>query len=175
MANKSYDGGKSWSEAVTVATSSKYFFIEPAAIELTNGTVAVFIRENSLCGYNGFIAFSNDKGLSFDGLRELPVKGMHRPAVVFLSDGRILLSYREHLAAGEPYRDLKMCTFEEDDLFRLDELELEKHLIDSDGSATADQGYSAWLQLPDNTLLMANYIVDDAPKAYIRGYRIKIG
>lgn len=175
LAHKSYDGGKSWSDAVTVASSSEYTFIEPAALELTNGTIAVFIRENSLCGNNGFIAFSNDKGRSFEGLQEVPVKGMHRPTVGFLSDGRILLSYREHLSSSEPYRNLKMCIFEENALFNLDVVEFEKYLIDTDNSPTADQGYSAWIQLPDDSLLMANYIVDDAPKAYIRGYRIKMG
>ncbi len=174
LAHKSYDGGKTWTGPVIVASSSKYTFIEPAALELRNGTIAVFIREDSQRGYNGFISFSNDKGETFANLQELPIMGMHRPTVGFLSDGRILLSYREHIAAGELYPDLKMCIFEEEDLFRLDELELKKYLIDSDRSSKADQGYSAWLQLPDNTLLMANYIVDDAPKAYIRGYRIDL-
>ena len=108
--------------------------------------LAVFIRENSLCGHNGFIAFPDDKGKSFKGLRELPIKGMHRPFAGFLSDRRILLSYREHLSSDLPYRDLKMCIFEEDDLFKLDRITPEKYLIDSNGSPFADQGYSAWFR-----------------------------
>ena len=174
LAHKSYDGGKSWTAAQIAASSKIYTFIEPAAIELSNGTIAVFIRENSQQGYNGFIVFSDDMGKSFRDLQEIPVKGMHRPAIGFLADGRILLSYREHLLPGKPYPDLKACVFTEGEVLAPSTTQPEIHLIDHDRSDHVDQGYSAWLQLPDGTVLMANYIADDAPKPYIRGYRIKI-
>ena len=175
LAHKSYDGGKSWSTAQMVASSHQYTFIEPAAIELSNGTIAVFIRENSQQGYNGFIAYSDDLGNSFYGLREIPVKGMHRPAVGFLTDGRILLSYREHLFPQKPYPNLKACVLTEHEVLNPVTTQPEIHLIDHDRSDHVDQGYSAWVQLPDSTILMVNYITDDAPKPYIRGYRMKIG
>ena len=35
---------------------------------------------------------------------------------------------------------------------------------------SADSGYSGWVQLPDGTLYVVNYITDDAPRAHIRGY-----
>ncbi len=174
-AHKSCDGGKNWSEGVVVAESNEYTFIEPAALELKYGKIAVFIRENSLKGYNGFIAFSYDKGTTFENLQEIPIKGMHRPFVGYLANGKILLSYREHLSSTLKYPNLKACVFEEGELFSPQNMKTETFLIDHDnGAEKADQGYSAWVQLPDKTLLMANYIVDDAPKAYIRGYRIKL-
>lgn len=175
FAHKSTDGGVTWSAPVLAASHPDHFFIEPAALELSDGTIAVFLRENSQRGDNGFVVFSKDKGEHFSGLRKIPIQGMHRPAVGFLSDGNILLSYREHLGRGLPYPDLKLCIFTEEDLLHADLSPWPCHLIDHDGSDKVDQGYSSWLQLPDGTILMANYIVDDAPKAYIRGYRITLG
>ena len=174
FAHKSRDGGQTWSAPVLAAHSPSHTFIEPAALELSDGTVVVFLRENSQRGDNGFVVVSEDKGEHFSGLREIPVKGMHRPAVGFLQDGRILLSYREHLRGGQPYPDLKLCIFSEADLKNPHPDGWNCCLVDHDGSDRVDQGYSAWLQLPDGRILMANYIVDDAPKAYIRGYRITL-
>ncbi len=33
-----------------------------------------------------------------------------------------------------------------------------------------DGGYTGWVQLPDGRIFVVNYITDDAPKPYIRGY-----
>lgn len=175
LAHKSFDGGKSWSKATVVAASKQYTFIEPAALELNNGRIVVFIREDSKLGYNGFVAFSEDKGNSFKDLQEIPVKGMHRPFVGYLDDGNIFLSYREHLSSKNRYMDLKMCSFSEEEVSNSDSMQPETVLIDHDRSESADTGYTAWVQLSDGSILMANYIVDDAPKAYIRGYRIRKG
>ena len=169
IAHKSYDGGVNWQETGIVAQSDHYTFIEPAALELSDGSIAVFLRENSFKDYNGFVVFSYDKGKSFEDLREIPVPGMHRPVVGHLPDGRILLSYREFLH-GEK-RNLKACVFEETALFSSSTFEI--HAIDHDRNPEADGGYSAWAVMPDGSLLMVNYIVDDAPRAYIRGYRIQ--
>ena len=176
LAHKSYDGGKTWSSAVIAASSEKYTFIEPAVLELPNGNIVAFLRENSHLGYNGFVCFSNDKGESFEGLREIPVKGMHRPAVGFLENGKILLSYREFLSDNLPYRELKMCVFTLAELLNPGTKAFETYLVDTDNTQTEepDQGYSAWVQLPDGEVLMVNYITDDAPKPYIRGYRFRM-
>ena len=98
---------------------------------------------------------------------------MHRPFVGYLSDGNILLSYREHLSSRVKYRNLKACIFSEENLYDGKNI-FKTFLIDTDNSENADQGYSAWVQLDNKTVLMANYIVDDAPKAYIRGYKIEL-
>jgi sialidase-1 len=44
--------------------------------------------------------------------------------------------------------------------------------IDYDRSPRPDTGYSGWCVLPDQDAYIVNYIVDDAPKAQIRGYRL---
>ena len=45
--------------------------------------------------------------------------------------------------------------------------------IDYDRSIASDYGYSGWVQLSDGDIYAVQYIVDDAPKAQIRGYRIQ--
>ena len=42
--------------------------------------------------------------------------------------------------------------------------------IDFDRSGESDTGYSGWVQFPDGEIYVVNYIMDDAPKAQIRGY-----
>ena len=48
-------------------------------------------------------------------------------------------------------------------------------LIDNDTNATRpDWGYSGWIELPDGSIYVVQYITADAPanKPFIRGYRI---
>ena len=168
-AHKSFDRGKTWTKGVLAASSDKFTFIEPAVIVLNNNRICVFLRENSLKGYNGFAVYSDNLGESFYGLSEIPIKGMHRPFVGKLTDGRILLSCREYISSS---LDLKMCIFTENELEKASSFET--YYIDRDNSADPDQGYSAWAELTDGSIIMANYIVDDASKAYIRGYKIKL-
>lgn len=171
FAHKSFDGGYSWSEPKIAASSSEYNFIEPAAYEMRDGTVAVFLRENSFKNYNGFAVLSKDGGNNFSRHIEIPVPGMHRPFVGRLENGKMLLSYREFLM-GDKSR-LKACVFDENAILSGGNFEIFE--IDRDMSKTPDSGYSAWVRLEDGEIVMVNYIVDDAPRAYIRGYRIRIG
>lgn len=166
---KSYDKGKTWKEVAVVYADGNYTFIEPCAITLEDGTVAVFIRENSHKGYNGFIAFSKDCGESFYGQREIKVAGMHRPVLGRLNDGKILLVYREKIESTYPR--LKGCFWRDEDILNPDYCP-EPFLLDYDNSPHPDQGYTAFTQFENDEILMVNYITDDAPKAYIRGYRI---
>ena len=45
-------------------------------------------------------------------------------------------------------------------------------VLDNDRSVAADSGYSGWAQMADGDLYVVNYITDDAPRAFIRGYRV---
>jgi len=45
--------------------------------------------------------------------------------------------------------------------------------VDFDRSPVSDLGYSGWVQFPDGEIYVVSYIVDDAPKAYIRGYSFR--
>lgn len=43
-----------------------------------------------------------------------------------------------------------------------------------DSGTSPDQGYSARVQLDGRTVYMVNYIMNDAPRAYIQEYRITL-
>ena len=45
--------------------------------------------------------------------------------------------------------------------------------VDFDRSPESDTGYSGWVQFPDGEIYIVNYILDDAPKAQIRGYALR--
>jgi hypothetical protein len=169
--HRSTDHGKTWSFSSVAASDLFYTFIEPALLECNGGKLVVFLRENSLAGYNGFMAVSYDGGKTFEKETQIPLTGMHRPFVGYLKDGRILLSYREHLSNDMPYPDLKASIFTEAELFTGMQ---NTHIfqISHDTSTHPDQGYSAWVQLDDGTIYMVNYITNEAPRAYIQGYRI---
>ena len=44
--------------------------------------------------------------------------------------------------------------------------------VDYDRSPEPDLGYCGWTQFDDGEIYMVSYIVDDAPKAQIRGYSL---
>ena len=45
--------------------------------------------------------------------------------------------------------------------------------LDYDRSPVSDLGYTGWVQFDDGEIYVVNYIVDDAPKAQIRGYSFR--
>jgi sialidase-1 len=45
--------------------------------------------------------------------------------------------------------------------------------LDFDRSPVSDLGYTGWVQFEDGEIYVVNYIVDDAPKAQIRGYALQ--
>ena len=169
-AHKSYDEGKTWEYKCKVAGDERYNFIEPNTLQLSDGRLFAFMREDSKLGYNGFACISDDGGESFGEIFEIPVPGMHRPFSQKMSDGRIILSFREFLDGKYP--NFKMCVMTEEEL--LGAKKYDTYHIDTDRAECVDQGYSAWVQTGDNDILMVNYITDDAPKPYIRGYRISL-
>jgi sialidase-1 len=44
--------------------------------------------------------------------------------------------------------------------------------VDFDRHPESDTGYSGWVQFADGEIYVVNYLLDDAPKAQIRGYSL---
>ncbi len=173
-AHLSRDGGRTWSERIHAAADLRYNLIEPAALEMSDGTLVAFLRENSGRFHDCMRIISKDGGRTWSGVHPIAAPACHRPSVGFLSDGRILMTYRSIAnhrigeTAGAVFSEETATSPERGDgaveLFRLD----------YDRSATPDTGYTGWTELDGGTILAVNYIVDDAPRAYIRGYFFRL-
>jgi len=171
----SRDGGTTWTPRITVAKDKRFFLIEAAVLQLSDGTLVAFMRENSGTGEDCCTAFSKDDGLTWDGVYQIKIPHCHRPSVGFLASGEILMTYRDYSGTSSS-RDLYAAMFSERTALEKDRRRQAVMItqLDHDSSADPDGGYSDWVQLNDRRLLVVNYVVDDAPKAYIRGYRLTL-
>lgn len=173
------DGGRTWSSEITLAKDPRFNLCEAAMLPLGGGTVVCFLRENSMAGYDCKKVISRDRGETWSEVVDFPLPGCHRPTVGQLADGTILLTYR-FCQGGRPgwgmnAQNLFAATFDAGSALAGSRREAWARImpIDYDRSAAADLGYSGWAELPDGSVYLVTYIVDDAVDcAQIRGYRI---
>ena len=106
----------------------------------------------------------------WEGVYPVAVPGCHRPAVGYLSDGRILLTYRSFI--NKTKRVTAAAVFDEDTAVSASDGSgnVTLYQLDFDGNEHPDTGYTAWTELENGRILLVNYIMDYAPKAFIRGY-----
>ncbi len=170
-AHRSEDGGATWSERIEAGRDTRYNLIEPAALLLPGGEIVAFMRENSVKGYDCIKSISRDGGRTWEGVYPHAIPCCHRPSVGFLRDGRILLTYRHY---EPPVCDLWCAVFDAASALETDRAaqRVRRGLLDHDPAPKPDGGYSGWVQQPDGSILAVNYITDDAPRPFIRGYRI---
>ncbi len=166
------DKGKTWSGRIVIAADPGYNLCEVSVIELPDGTLAAFMRENSMMGYDCFKSLSYDRGQTWEGPYNVPIPGCHRPAAGFLKDGRIMLTYR--FVQGGKGRFHNFFAALTDTASVLSKVRNTHNVrimpLDYDRSPNPDGGYSGWVQFDDGEIYAVTYIVDDAPKAQIRGY-----
>jgi sialidase-1 len=110
----------------------------------------------------------------------MPIPGCHRPVAGLLENGLVLITYRfmqggkgwvgwwtQNLFAG--LTDVGSC---------LARTRAEAHTrllpVDFDRHLESDLGYSGWVEFPDGEIYVVSYIMDDAPKAQIRGYSLSM-
>jgi len=169
---RSIDGGKSWQGPIVVCEDEKYNCCEGSIIQLPNGELVCYMRENSRMRWPGLKCFSNDDGLTWEGPYQTLIQGCHRPVAGILSSGRILITYRNYLGGKSPNKNFfaYIETIESSRARKISEQAGIILQIDHDRSSRPDTGYSGWVQLPDGKIFCVNYIVDDAKYAQIRGY-----
>ena len=73
------DKGKSWSDMVTVADDARYLLCEPSLIECEDGTLVIFMRENSFDAKDVYKCISKDGGLTWSEVYRTPMSSGHRP------------------------------------------------------------------------------------------------
>ena len=173
------DGGKTWSPEITLARDPRFNLCEAAMLPLGGGRVVCFMRENSGEGFDCKKVISRDNGETWSEVVDFPLPGCHRPTVGQLSDGTILLTYR-FCQGGKPgwgqcAQNLFAAVFDADSALGATRRDSWARIIpvDYDRALKSDLGYSGWVELPDGTVYIVTYIVDDALDCgQIRGYAI---
>ncbi|MFP4058119.1 MAG: sialidase family protein [Candidatus Brocadiia bacterium] len=173
------DQGTTWTEPIPIAARPGLQLCEGSVVELPGGELACFLRENSGQGLDAYKALSRDAGRAWEGPVEFPLPGCHRPVAGMLADGQVLITHR-FMQGGKGWlgwwtqnffaalTDVESCLAS-----RRDQAHTRILPVDFDRSPHSDTGYSGWVQFPDGELYIVNYIVDDAPKAHIRGYAVR--
>ncbi|MGD2175451.1 MAG: sialidase family protein [Candidatus Brocadiaceae bacterium] len=173
------DRGATWSGPHTIASEPGLRLCEGSVLELPGGELVCFMRENSGIGLDAFKSISRDGGRTWEGPRQMPLPGCHRPVAGMLQSGKVMITYR-FMQGGKGWlgwwtqnffaalTDVESC---------LAPCRAEAHArimpVDFDRSTQSDTGYSGWVQFPDGEMYVVNYIVDDAPMAHIRGYAFR--
>ena len=169
------DKGKTWSERVTVVSDPRYNLCEASLLEVEPDAVVAYLRENSWMGYDCFKTISRDGGLTWNGVYNVPLPGCHRPTAGLLKDGRILITYRFMQGGSGWLGSWTQNTFgalmsrESALVEKRNEQSARIFPIDFDRSSVSDTGYTGWAQFDDGEIYVVNYMVDDAPKAFIKG------
>jgi sialidase-1 len=174
------DQGKTWSNAKTIASVPELMLCEGSIVELPAGELVCFMRENSFQGLDGYKSISRDGGATWAGPYRFPLPACHRPVAGMLQNGQVLITHR-FMQGGKGW-----VGFWTQNLFAA-LTNVESCLaptrngasarilpVDFDRSPHSDTGYSGWVQFPDGEIYIVNYIVDDAPKAQIRGYSLTL-
>ena len=173
------DEGQTWLGPQTVACVPGLKLCEGSVMELPDGELVCLMRENSGKGLGAFKSVSRDCGVTWEGPTEMPIPACHRPVAGMLHSGRVLVTHR-FMQGGKGWvgwwtqnlfaalTDVASCLADE---------RAEAHTrimpIDFDRSPESDTGYSGWVQFDDGEIYVVNYILDDAPKAQIRGYSMR--
>lgn len=172
------NGGKDWAGPVTVASQEGLKLCEVSILQLPDRTLVAFMRENSSDGKDCYKSISKDDGESWEGPYRVPIPGCHRPVAGILQSGNIMITYR-FVQGGKGWLSTHAQNFFAalTDVQSASAIERKEQAarimpIDYDRSPVADLGYSGWVQFEDGEIYIANYIVDDAPNAQIRGYSL---
>lgn len=174
--------GESWSDAITCGQNSELNLCEASILPIRSkpGVLVAFLRENSFQGKDCYKTISYDNGLTWSDPIAFPLPGCHRPVAGYLKDGQIFITYR-FLQGGKAGPGNRMQNFfgaltDERSVLALsrDKARTRIFPIDYDPSEKSDLGYSGWVQFDNEEIYIVNYIVDDAPKAQIRGYLLQL-
>lgn len=174
------DLGATWSEPVVVAEDKKYKLCEAAPIQLKSGKLAVFLRENSGEGLDAFKVISDDGGESYGRLGVAPLPACHRPVAGYVDDDIVMITYR-FMQGGKGWlgswtQNVFAAFMSDKDVVEFSRRNQSSRImpLDYDRSPVSDLGYTGFTLLDDGRIYVVNYIVDDAPKAQIRGYRFSL-
>ncbi len=168
------DKGQTWSPRITVAKDARFNLCEVSFLEVEPNIVVAYMRENSGRGYDCKKAISHDGGETWEGVYDVPLPGCHRPKAGFLKNGKILITYR-FMQGGKGWlgswtQNTFGALMNAESALATERNHQSARIfpIDFDRSTKSDIGYTGWVQLKNDDIYVVNYLVDDAPKAWIR-------
>ena len=181
----SSDRGRTWEGPFKVpdpgepmVTGHYWRLNEGDFVELDDGALILYMREDGE-GLSGWKSISWDGGRSWSTpVRTRMMHCLGRPSVGRLRSGEIVVTYRIGCGLST---SLGMHVETPDEARRHlpdrhgypcsgGDPQVRFAFLDNDRSICPDSGYSGWVQRPDGSLFVVNYINDDAPRAQIRGY-----
>lgn len=173
------DRGASWRGPFEIASQSDLLLCEGSIVELPSGELVCFMRENSQQRKDCHKSISFDKGETWLGPYPFPLPGCHRPASLLYDSDRLLIAYRfAHGGAkwGTKWQNTFIALTDVNSCLTTarDEAETRLFPLDYDHHQFADTGYCGMVKLDTGEIYVANYIMADAPRAYIKGYRLSI-
>ncbi len=169
--------GRAWEGPFVVAQKTGLNLCEASLVEVAPGTLVALLRENSGKGWDAYKTISHDGGRTWSEPVAFPLPGCHRPVAGFLQDDRVLITFR-FMQGGKGWLGTWTQNFfaaltDRPSLLaeRREEAWTRIMPLDYDRSPHSDLGYSGWVQFSNGDLYVVSYIVDDWPRAQIRGYR----
>ncbi|HEX2036602.1 MAG TPA: sialidase family protein [Chloroflexota bacterium] len=168
-AYRSTDGGATWQGPITVAHDGFHRLCEGSLVELGDGTLACYLRENSGRGWVGMKALSTDDGRTWHGPYPTTLVGCHRPTAGVLDSGRVLITYGLRHGSGgnrDPYAALETQESAAQTVQTLQRSTL--MALDHDNHPQPDGGYTGWVQLPQGAIYCVYYLKGHQDKAWIR-------
>ena len=173
------DAGVTWSGPHTVAAVEGLKLCEGSMLELPGGELVCFLRENSFIGLGAYKAVSRDGGRTWGEPVEFPLPACHRPVAGMLASGKVVITHRlmqggKGWAGWWTQNTFAALTNVESCLAaKRNGAQTRIMPLDFDRSPESDTGYTGWIQFPNGEIYVVNYIMDDAPKAHIRGYALR--
>jgi hypothetical protein len=168
--------GETWHGPVIVGCDAGLNLCEASILPIGDTLVAI-MRENSSMGWPAYRTFSHDQGETWSKPVAFPLHGCHRPKTGFLSDGRILITYRYRPGGASAFRNVFMGITDSKSMLETEPANCYADIYPFDCDRTAlepDTGYTGWVELDPGELVVVNYIKDDAPKARICCYKLNL-
>ena len=187
---RSEDDGDNWWAEELLAADGEHDYLEASLLNYCSETqpcaIIAFIRDDHLIGRTGnihsplHVGYSSNFGRSWSIPFELPILG-HRPIARMLSDGRLLVSYRDLESHGmaiwvsriddHALDNFPDCTFE--DLFK----DQHFYMVEQEDPSTpiTDFGYSGWTENPDsNDIVLVYQTRNNGKNCYIKSVKFSI-
>ncbi len=177
---RSTDRGRTWEGPFKVpdpegspCTGRPWRLNEGDYAEMDDGTLVIYMREDGE-GLSGWKSFSRDGGRTWSApVRTHMLRCLGRPSVGRLRSGEVAVTYRVSCGLSTSlglYVETAAEALRGAPEQYQGETEIRFAFLDNDRALSADSGYSGWVQRPDGSLYVVNYVTDDAPRAHIRGY-----